>query len=673
MKNKRKIKKQVPAYAFGTDQITDVISGGAELYGSINTPSGATSQAQADQQGITDTLKGAASGAKIGTAILPGIGTAIGAVGGALIGGVGKSGQTIETPGFTEDNQYTYTTGLKRLFGGSSRDRRRISRDRANVQANRNAVAGSVNLANDYYSNNNMDAYMFAYGGEIPSNLAYVDDGELIDTPMGITQIPENNNQTDSNLVNLPVGSRVLSDKLKVPGTKKTFAQIGNEMMSKRRSTGTDRVSETTNMLNDRNDQIVYDQLYGLQEMVKEQKGIKPKQKSIPTYVTGGRITEPWRTVGNDQNGGYINSAIRGLFPSGNSTVGYLPGQNPTDRYGLDGGYGEPIVSPIQLQNRDLGTGTSAGIGASSVGSRSNLSNITTIPTADQYAPSTDPIQPQTTSTGLTTPTTNSRSTTAGTTNTVTQRTPMTDVTDNITFTNPYTGSSIDSAPTPTFSDEAIAALSNPASSNRNNLDNTGVNFDWTQVASQLGSLAPIFDNLFTGNAEQIAPEYNLYNDAIINTMRRRRINVNPILQDLDRSRAVANYNIDQLNTNTGANLAARVATATALGNQRADVLANAQNINNQYAAEYAATLDNLGQQRVSANRIAQDYNARSRAAQRNIRRTGLSQLSEWGQMQARDRNLRSRDQAYLDAYAPLLEGAYTQETYQQLLNNLRR
>jgi len=70
------------------------------------------------------------------------------------------------------------------------------------------------------------DFTMAAYGDDgIDTSLAYLDDGELIRTPDGSIQgIPEQGKPTDSNLINVPVGTQVLSDKLKVPGTKYTFA-----------------------------------------------------------------------------------------------------------------------------------------------------------------------------------------------------------------------------------------------------------------------------------------------------------------------------------------------------------------------------------------------------------------------------------------------------------------
>lgn len=82
---------------------------------------------------------------------------------------------------------------------------------------------------NDYGDN---DYSLAANGGVLNTTLAYLDDGELFRTPDGrISEIPEEGKPTDSNLVNVPVGTQVLSDKLKVPGTNKTFAQKGKEIM----------------------------------------------------------------------------------------------------------------------------------------------------------------------------------------------------------------------------------------------------------------------------------------------------------------------------------------------------------------------------------------------------------------------------------------------------------
>lgn len=677
MKNKRKIKKTVPAYAFGTQgssnlPIGQMIGGAGNLLSVAPIgKSRAGSARQADMQGITDTFQGAASGAQIGAVAGP-VGAIVGAVGGAIIGGIGKDGQTTQTPGFTEDNQYTYTTGLKRVFGGSSDDRRRITRDRNIVNGNRSAVRGSAQLQNDYYANNNLDAYMLEFGGQIPGSLAYVDDGEIIDTTTGMVQIPENNNPTDSNLVNLPQGSRVLSDTLKVPGTKKTFAQLGDQMMTKKRSKGNDRISENTNMLNDRNNQTIYNQLYDLQEITKERRGIRPRNKEIPEYAQGGPV-QSWRSA-NANGGGYIRRGLESLWDTFSDR--FQEGRNDVNRRGR-------LNLAATLRRDQLGAPGSNQPNRTSYAQPASINfSYPGVDGITMETPPTRQFYPTDTPTNTEVPVTNTHGTGRGS-RTIRSTQPQTRtyntvnpiVNDGIIPLNVpeyYTQSSIDNAPTPNISDEAIAGTAIYPRDSDGNGFNLG-NIDWGQAASAIGSLAPIVSNLFSGNAEQIRPERNPYSQPIIDTMRRRRFNNRPVLDELRRNRATANYSLGQLNTNTGANLAARTATANALGSQISNVLATEQNVNNQYAAEYADTLNNLGQQDVAANRLAQDYNARSRATNRNIQRTGLSQLSTWGQALYRDSNLRNRDRAYLAAYQPLLESAYTQDTYNELLNSLRR
>jgi hypothetical protein len=124
-----------------------------------------------------------------------------------------------------------------------------------------------------------------AVGGVIPSTAAYLDDGELIRTPDGtIGAIPEEGKPTDSNLLNVPVGTQVLSDKLKVPGTNKTFAEMGKKLMKPTKG-GNDKYAENSRMLNERNNQQAYQDLLNLQESIKIKKG--KKKDDVPAYDGG--------------------------------------------------------------------------------------------------------------------------------------------------------------------------------------------------------------------------------------------------------------------------------------------------------------------------------------------------------------------------------------------------
>lgn len=214
---------------------------------------------------------------------------------------------------------------------------------------------------------------------------------------------------------------------------------------------------------------------------------------------------------------------------------------------------------------------------------------------------------------------------------------------------------------------------------------NYGVNNDtprsnrsnnWMGVLSQgltdLASLAPVLSNLGT-TAESFDTVYNPYAGQIMSTMAGRKYDIAPVRRALRENRAISNYNASQSNTNTGANMAYRLQSQVATDKAIADLYSQKSNIENQYRGEYANTLNNLGQQFVSARNMSTDLNARSRAAARNINREALSQISNYAQNKLLMGNQRSRDMAMLDAYAPFLESVYTTKDYSNLMNKFRR
>jgi hypothetical protein len=192
-------------------------------------------------QSITGIAEGIGSGAQLGSAIGGPVGAAVGAGAGALVGLVGKKGKKAEMTSFTDFDEGTLGTGLIGAFK-NRKLRKRRNEIRVNAFRNREAIAGTERLRNDFNEDNTeVDTDVFEYGGSVPSSLAYVDDGELIQTPDGsVSKVPEQGQPTDSNLVDLPEGSRVLSNTLKVPGTSKTFAELGDKIMTKRKSKGND-------------------------------------------------------------------------------------------------------------------------------------------------------------------------------------------------------------------------------------------------------------------------------------------------------------------------------------------------------------------------------------------------------------------------------------------------
>lgn len=485
----------------------------------------ATSGGEAAMQSVANIGKGAAMGFTVGGPV--------GAIVGAGIGAIGSKGEEASMSSFTDYNEGTLGTGIMGAIGnkGLRRERRRI---KMNAYNNRAAVQGTNDLENRYgLEYGDMDTNTFADGGMVPSSLAYVDDGELIQTPDGsINQVPEMGQPLDSNLVSIPEGSRILSNTLKVPGTKKTFSELGKQMITNRKSKGKDKFAENSNMLNDRNNKMIHDQLFELQEQLKAKRGIKDKTKNVEAFESGGSKKESLE-----------------------------------------------LVEPLDYFIDDY-----------------------TIPTTPQ---------------------------------------------DIITNTR--------------------IPRSNLTTSNR---DYSGIIDD---VYTQVATLSPIMSNMFTKNEKGVNTVTNPYSNAISRTMRGRRFNVNPAVEDITRNRAIGNYNVGQMNTNTGANLAYRLQSAVNTDRAIASLRSQESNVNNQYLGDYANTMNSLGQQYVNAVNIANEVNAQNRANTRNIRRTGTSQFSQWAQNRQLMRNQRNRDDAMMELYAPFLQSGFTSQSLSNFNKYLRK
>lgn len=618
MKSKKKTK--VPAYAFGTQfkEIGNNLLGNApDILNTLTTPfqkSNATTGGQAAAQSVSDIASGAATGFQVAGPI--------GAAVGAGIGLIGRSGEQARMTSFTDYDEGSLGSGLIGAFSNRGLRRKRAA-IKKNAYSNRAAVQGTNYLQSEAYDDMiGMNTDTMANGG-VSSSLAYVDDGELIQTPDGsISKVPENNNPTDSNLVSLPEGSRVLSDKLKVPGRKETFAQLGEKMMAKKKSKYNDRFAENAAKLNEMNNNMIHDQLFAMQESVKQSKGIKPKTKQIQAAALGDEIKP---------------------------------------------GLGDRIVDAIYNPNRKWGAGVQWGTGnnqwyhapvnPNNTQSASTTATISTnTPTRKRKVTSTDAGlidegKPELPFTWY------------GTVNPLKPKHP-----ELLTATNNEMAGLGDA-----LTSQADKVTTLPKSSAHTEPEPHNNSLDWGSALSGMASLAPIMSNLFTGRPETVDAVYNPYATSITNTMRRRRYDINPAIEDLNRNRAISNYNASQINTSTGANLAYRLQSAVNTDRAIASLRSQENNANNQYLGDYANTMNSLGQQWVNATNMANEANAQNRATTRNIRRASLSQLSQWAQNRELMRNQEARDNAMLAMYAPFLQSGYTADTIRQFNKWLRK
>ena len=634
--------------------VAGALPGAVSMLTSIGSESTATTGADAAKQSVQDIMGGAATGMQLGSALGP-MGAMAGAAIGAGVGLIGKSGREAEMTSFTDYDEGTLGTGLIGAFG-NKRLRRERARIKQNAYANRAAVQGTGQLQADYnLEHGQMDANTFAYGG-MPTSLAYVDDGELISTPDGtVSKVPELGRPTDSNLVQLPGGSKILSDKLKVPGTKKTFAQVGEEMMATKKSKFNDIYAQNAAKLNEMNNKSIHDQLFEMQEAVKAKKGIKRKYKNAVVAAEDG-IVIPYTKQPSYSKRYQLRQ---------DGTLNFTSMPNEVVNVGDTVMYRD---TPYRITSKyTSGNARNAQWLASPIESTPNNQDMEDWG-LDQYLPEVV-VTPKKETTVKPTQYSAPRSVTKRK-NTFKLNPSDWIGENNVTYNIDPDGwrgewTSEDLPLTETTITTTTAPKQRDKDPDRNPID-------WTGIASGIAGLAPILSNLNT-RPEYQNTIYNPFANAIMTTMRNRRYDISPAIRDIERNRAIANYNESQMNTNTGANMAFRLQNASNTAKAIANVRSQESNVNNQYLADYANTLNDLGRQWANESIRVQDANMANRAQARNIRRAGISGLSQWMQNRELMRNQRDRDNAMLALYEPFLEAGFTTQDMTKFRNWLRR
>lgn len=607
-------------------EIAQAIPGAINTLTSPFQTSTATTGGEATMQSLTGIAEGAGSGAQLGMTIGGPVGGLVGGIAGAAVGLIGKKGKAAEMTSFTDFDEGTLGTGLRGAFRNKKLRRRRAA-IRLNAFQNREAVAGTERLANEFNEDNTeFDTDVFEYGGKVPSSLAYVDDGELIQTPDGsVSKVPEQGQPTDSNLVNLPEGSRILSNTLKVPGTNKTFAELGDKVMTRKKSKGKDIYAQNANMLNEMNNKLMHDKLFAMQESIKAKKGIKNKTKELESFARGGDNTP----AGYNAAGFMIDPRFAGEISMGVSA----PTPRVRDTWGIKGDVTAPWDNYGRVSEVNAGTLPEVTITAPK---RTKFSSSQTISKKATPRVAKSVVAPEI----------------------------MSDLS---------TIDEIVPEVSATPQDIRTRSIMPTIGTNPTTVNTPEVNSpNWVDAISDFATLAPIMSSLFTGNPESVQANYNPYASAIANTMGRRRYNINPLLRDIEQNRDVANYSASQQMTNTGHNMAFRLQNAIQANKAKAAARATESNVNNQYKGEYANAMNDLGKQWVNATNLASDLNAQNRVSASNIRRAGLSQLSQFAQNKSLMRNQSKRDKAMLELYNPFLQAGFTSDAIKNWSKYLR-
>lgn len=703
---KKSIKKQkAPAYIFG---LTEGQTGGIASYigpvgnavGSVGTSIGNaaddTSKAAVAGSAFSGLGQGAGIGSQIGGAIGGPegqlIGAQIGAVGG-LIGGI---------------------------FTGRKKRQQALARERRAFQA-KETQAGLDNQAQfeqEYWNDNGL-AYSFENGGVLP-NVAWVDNNEILrDNNGNIVQVPNNRPGTDNHLINSTTLESVLSDKLKRPGTNKTFAQEGEKLAKMTKgSKGKDRFAQAADKLNKIHANAKYEQLLAEQAEVKAKKGIKPKMKGVAPAYGGGTdydyITDPQygkvkvdRVTGYmyDGNGKFLgkydrpyaiavaregnldSASVTKKFQNNipnpaalninNEKVGYNPvdyttQMNKSSDFMRYGGM-LPEVAVVGSKNTPYPV-SSAGWVQSLVNSFAGQIPENQLIALQEAA---KPVRPEdypadgitgetilvndgenntvTPSNGITTPITATKTVTPakgnGSKSVLKAATaPKKETTPEVRSTTPLEtfGTKLN------IPEGAKLDLTAP---NRipTELPTDTVKDKKSFDLSALGELIPLAANMFA-KPEYDSQVFNPYAGAINRAMARRRMNIEPTLAANRRSRAISNRNLANINSNTGANLAARTQAAVSEYAQNADVYATRDNANNQYLADAANMMNNLGQQFAQNAVYTNDLNARNRAAARNFRTKSIENYNNWYQNRQLMKNQKERDEALYPILSDFLQ-----------------
>ena len=636
----------------GIGQAGDAIN---SMISNVTGPATASTVSESRMQTAMGTISGTAKGAAAGFAVGGPVGAIVGGVAGLASGITGKKGSvSVSKNPYDDTVDIKYGTGIR----GGARNRRKLRRQAEQAQANARSNQASLQMGSineqEFYDDYDNDIQTMAQGG-MTSSLAYVDDGELLNTPQGvIAEVPEEGKPTDSNLVDLPEGTRILSDKRKVPGSKETFAQMGKRLMSKKKTNRTDKYAENAAMLNEMNDQMIYDKLFAIQE------GMKKKQP-IQKFQDGG--TKRGFRYKEEQTGKEHFYEIGETLPYKGNKFKVIDRNTavPVRDYSSfnTNMSADRVLTPqyqlssidINLPQVDVSNRFKRKVTPTTV---NNINNSLDLSGETVSRPNSEVIP--TRSVQRTAP--KQRIISAYTVD------PVENALDISGETQARVGDEVAPYITSTGSTEEKPATSTTGKNNWL----SGVGNLFTDIAA----LAPTISNMYT-KPESFNAVYNPYEAQINQTMANRKFDISPAKRAIRENRSISNYNAANYNPSTGANLAYRLQSQIAADKAIADLYSTASNVNNQYAGEYANTLNSLGQQRVNATNMAIDMNARSRAAARNIQRTALTQLSQYAQNKQLMKNQKSRDMAMLDMYGPFLEAGYKASDYASFMKQFKK
>lgn len=163
------------------------------------------------------------------------------------------------------------------------------------------------------------------------------------------------------------------------------------------------------------------------------------------------------------------------------------------------------------------------------------------------------------------------------------------------------------------------------------------------------------------GKVQKLNPAdyYNQFEGEVLSTMKNRRTNVDPLLESNRQAFNIGNRNIATASRTRGEMLSGYATTAAGKSAADASVLANAQNVDNQYLGEYANMLSNFGAQRASTKFNVANINDQNRTAKNRYLQQGLTDLSSYVANNKIMKGQQKADDTRINALNSLLENYY--------------
>lgn len=175
----------------------------------------------------------------------------------------------------------------------------------------------------------------------------------------------------------------------------------------------------------------------------------------------------------------------------------------------------------------------------------------------------------------------------------------------------------------------------NPPVDERGN-NNQLLNPWWSVLSSGLqaaGTIGAAYMNSKEPTSNINSYRENAYGRYALDQLGKLRANAQPALDALDRAYIAQSNNIDRnVSLTAGQKLAHKLAASNSINNQRSKILADYQNMNNQYKSNWANAMMQYGQQesakKMQAYQYDTSYNDKAKAAKRAMQESYRKELS---------------------------------------------